>query len=373
MKIAHIADSHLGASSNSRKLTPEGWNQREEDFLHIFDVAVERMIELKPDLVIHAGDLFHMVRPTNRVIARAARALLRLSEASIPTVVISGNHDTPKSRSSGSVFQIMDIIPGINFVYRNSYERFRIGDAVIHAVPHCLSQEDLDKHLEAAEPDPDARHNILVLHGVVSSIPEFSMSEFSEQFVPDSAFPAFDYVALGHYHRFTEVASNCFYAGSSERVSFSEAGQDKGFMEISLPGPSIKFHKLPARKMFKLTSIDAADYDGETLRTAILERIESGNIDGAISRLEIKNLPSHLATEIPRKEANALAENALQFDIKVERSEDRTAIAEQSETIGGLETEFADFMKRTVVEGSNKDELAKLGLEYFQRVRKDKS
>jgi len=373
MRIVHIADSHLGVIGSTRKLTPEGWNQREEDFLRIFEIAIERIIEIHPDLVIHSGDLFHVVRPTNRVIARAAKALLRLSDGAIPMVLISGNHDAPKSRSIGSVFQIMEIISNINYVYRNSYETFRIGDAMIHAVPHCLSQDDLDRELEKARPDSNSQFNILVLHGVVSSIPEFSMNEFAEQFIPESAFRSFDYVALGHYHKFTKIYDNCYYAGSTERVSFSEEGQLKGFLEVEIPGPNVKFHELPVRSMFKLPPIDATGFDSQKLKEEIISRIGSADIDNSISRLEIKNLPEHLASVIPRQEIAGLTERALQFDIKLDKAQEAVSLTTDLANIGKLESEFAGFLSRTVVEGADKEELRILGIKYLKKIRAEET
>lgn len=355
-------------------MTPEGWNQREEDFLSIFDHCIDRIIEYNPDLVIHAGDLFHIVRPTNRVIARAAKGLLRLSRAKIPTVVISGNHDTPKNRSVGSVFQIMDIIPNINYIYRGVYERVEIGDAVVHAAPHCLSQESLEAQLERAVPDPGFKYNILVLHGVVASIPEFSMNEFAEQFLADSYFPKFDYVALGHYHKYARVASNCYYSGSTERLSFSEAGHDKGFIEVNLPGPEVRFIKVPAREMFIMKPIDASGYDGERLRNEIVRRVQESRIEGSIARLDIKNLPSHLKSELNRDEIRELTKEAFHFKINPEKKEDETVLAESISAIGKLENEFESFIMRTVVEEKlNKDELIRRGIEYLRKVREGQS
>ena len=41
--------------------------------------------------------------------------------------------------------------------------------------------------------------------------------------------PNWDYIALGHYHCFTRVEDNACYCGSTERFSFSEAGEIKGY------------------------------------------------------------------------------------------------------------------------------------------------
>ncbi|MGB2988415.1 MAG: metallophosphoesterase [Candidatus Zixiibacteriota bacterium] len=78
MRFVHISDSHLGASGYSRRLSASGYNQREEDVCNSFQAAVDQIIELKPDFVLHSGDLFHTVRPTNRLINFAIRQILRV-------------------------------------------------------------------------------------------------------------------------------------------------------------------------------------------------------------------------------------------------------------------------------------------------------
>ena len=79
MKIIHISDTHLGAAGFSRKLSPSGLNQREEDFCNSFIAAVDKIIQLKPDIVLHSGDFFHSVRPTNRIINLALKQILRIT------------------------------------------------------------------------------------------------------------------------------------------------------------------------------------------------------------------------------------------------------------------------------------------------------
>ncbi|HDM25348.1 MAG TPA: exonuclease SbcCD subunit D, partial [Thermoplasmatales archaeon] len=65
LKIVHLADTHLGFSAY-RKITKDGLNQREVDVYNAFGRAVDKILEIKPDLIIHAGDLFDSVRPNNR-------------------------------------------------------------------------------------------------------------------------------------------------------------------------------------------------------------------------------------------------------------------------------------------------------------------
>ena len=74
MKLAHIADSHLGIRQYHRQ-TPTGINQREADVANAFRGVIDDVIAQHPDVVVIAGDLFHSVRPTNAAIAPPASAL----------------------------------------------------------------------------------------------------------------------------------------------------------------------------------------------------------------------------------------------------------------------------------------------------------
>src|SRR4030066_2525644 len=149
MKFIHISDSHLGAATLGRKLSLAGINQREEDICQVFAFAIDRILELKPDFVLHSGDLFHSVRPSNRIIDFALRQFLKLSQAQIPTVIISGNHDSPKQRALGSIYSIFEVFPHIYPVYKGKYENKeltlsqpKIAEKVlIHCIHHGLAEE----------------------------------------------------------------------------------------------------------------------------------------------------------------------------------------------------------------------------------------
>ena len=107
MKLAHLADLHLGFRQYHRQ-TPTGLNQREADAADAFRRAIDGVIAAAPEMVIIAGDLFHSVRPTNQEILVAYTQLHRLREAlpASPVVLISGNHDSPRSQETGSILQL---------------------------------------------------------------------------------------------------------------------------------------------------------------------------------------------------------------------------------------------------------------------------
>jgi len=367
MRFIHISDSHLGASGFSRRLSPSGYNQREEDVCNSFQAAVDQIIELKPGFVLHSGDLFHTVRPTNRIINFAIRQILRVVSAQIPMVIISGNHDTPKQRTVGSVFSFFEVLsPLLHLVYRNHYELVRIGEATIHAIPHCLNQEDFRQEIDKVTLDPQSRFNILMLHGVVAGIREFSMGELAEQEIPTSSLErGFDYAALGHYHRFCQVESGGYYAGSTERLSMSELGQEKGFVEVDLQIKGVKFRSVPTREMIEFPSLNAREMDQEQTLLEIEKRVQAENIEEKIVRLKVTDIPEHVYNSLDFRRIAELKSRAFHFDLKFERKEEEARDQSAGTSIGKLNTEFQQFLKQAPVENLNKDKLLELGLRYL--------
>ena len=391
MRFVHISDSHLGASGFSRRLSPSGFNQREEDICKSFESAIDQIIQLKPDFVLHAGDLFHTVRPTNRIINFAIRQILRIVNEKIPMVIISGNHDTPKQRAVGSVFSFFEVFsPYLHLVYRNQYELIELDNTAIHAIPHCLDQEDFFKEVakvkivggrRSAVGGQNSAFNILMLHGVVAGIPEFSMGELAEQEIPSSYLEMpFDYVALGHYHRYCQVSPRVYYAGSTERVSMSELGQEKGFVEVGIetstahsqqstetssPTINVKFHQVSTRDMIELPSVDARELDQEQVLLEIEKRTETEEIEEKIVRLKVKDIPEHIYNSLDFRKIAELKSKAFHFDLRFEKKEEGTKDQSTKTSIGKLNVEFDQFLKQVPVENLKKDRLLELGLKYL--------
>ena len=98
MKLLHTADWHLGA-----KL---GRHERMKDHRTALHALLEVAESERPDLIVHAGDLFDAYRPPYPALKLGVTALQRLARIA-PTVVISGNHD------SGALFEVLDDMAGM--------------------------------------------------------------------------------------------------------------------------------------------------------------------------------------------------------------------------------------------------------------------
>ena len=98
MKLLHTADWHLGA-----KL---GRHDRTHDHRTALRALLDIAAAARPDLIVHAGDLFDAYRPPYPALRLGITALQRLAQIA-PTVVISGNHD------SGALFDVLDDMAGM--------------------------------------------------------------------------------------------------------------------------------------------------------------------------------------------------------------------------------------------------------------------
>jgi DNA repair exonuclease SbcCD nuclease subunit len=368
LKIFHIADTHLGYSAYN-KLDPESaLNQREMDFYKVFQEFIDIALKEKPELILHSGDFFDSVRPTNRAISFAMEQLLRLSQAKIPIVIIAGNHSTPRLRETGSVLRLFEHLEHVYPIYKNQYECISFPDLElnVHAIPHCLDSTSLQEALEKLKPDKTTKYNVAMLHAAIVGVSVFRTSEFNEQDVPSGYLHKdFDYIALGHYHEFCEVEPNAFYSGSPERLNFLEAQHNtKGFVETDLKAKPT-FHELTTRPMINLPTIDCSTMDRFDIPNEIKKRIESITPKNKIIRLKVQNMPVEIYRSLDFNQLRKLTADALQFEIQYEVTKEELGVQTSGLKFEQLSTEFNTFIKNEAIEGLDKKKLAELGIEYL--------
>ncbi len=365
MRLVHLSDTHLGFGAYSKLDPREGINQREADIYDAFRQAIDRAIELKPDLVIHAGDLFDTVRPQNRAIDFALRQLIRLSEAGIETVVISGNHSTPRLKETGSIFRIFEHLKGVHPIHEPRVGRVEVGDMMVHAIPHSATPP-LAKLVSEAIPSRETGSNVLVFHAGTVGAETYRMDEFNEQWVPLSAIPeGFDYVALGHYHRMIKLRGGVYYSGSTERLGFGELGQDKGILEVDLGSGNAKFHKLSIRDMVELDALDASSMSSSEILREAKDRIGSVSLDDKIVRLTISEISQDAYRGLDVPALKRMGNSAVHFELKLTRREEEAAEEAWDVHIGTLAEEFHKYVSALEAPEEKRKKLLALGLPYL--------
>ncbi len=94
VRFIHGADVHLGAPFRGLRELSEAWADRlVEAVPEAFDRLVDTAVRERVDFVVLAGDIFDNGRPSYRDYLRFFQGIERLSDAGIPTYLITGNHD----------------------------------------------------------------------------------------------------------------------------------------------------------------------------------------------------------------------------------------------------------------------------------------
>lgn len=372
MKILHVADTHLGYSAY-RKLNEDGINQREIDTFDAFKQFIDYAIDSKPDIILHAGDLFDSVRPTNRALTFAIQQILRLSKKGIPFVVIAGNHEHPKLKETGHIFSIFDHIDYVYPVYNARYEliSFTINNEkiTVHAIPQTTTKKDFDDNLKKVKTDNSVDYNVLLLHGGVKGIKAFSMNEFNELIIPSEYFQAdFNYIALGHYHKYTKISKNTFFSGSTECFTFFDAGDQKGFIELNLTGDKTKhqFISLKNRAMIDTKPIICTDLTLDKIMKKIKDTIRGLKPQGKIFRIILENIPSHIYRGIDFSVIRKMSNEAVHYEIKANMDKDGESRSSETSKIDALAQEFKLFLQKQDIK--EKETLLKLGMSYIEKI-----
>jgi len=323
MKFLHVADTHLGYSAY-RKITETGINQRELDNYQAFKQFIDYALKIKPDFILHAGDLFDSVRPNNRAITNAIKQINRISKEKIPIIIIAGNHEQPKLKETGHIFSIFNHLENVYPIYKSKYEKINLTikseKITIHAVPQCEIKEHYNEELEEIIQDNQADFNILLAHGSVIGIKEFLMNEFNELIIPGKILRKnFNYVALGHYHKYTKIRDNAFYSGSIEKFTFTDALDKKGFIAIELKKDYLdhKFIQLTNSTMIDSKPIKCSNMRINEIMNNIKKTITKYDPKEKTIRLTLNDIPSKIYRELDFKELRNICSNATHFEIKV--------------------------------------------------------
>ena len=263
VRLLHFSDLHLGAESYGRFDPETGLSSRMGDFLAVLDQVVDYALERDVHLVLFAGDAYKSCDPSPTHQREFARRIGRLARAGIPIVLLTGNHDVPNARGRANAVSIFETLEVENVYVAAKPATFRIetpgGPVQIVTLPwlgrSMLASLDEYKNqtieemretiLEKAEQiilslneglDPDVPAVFLAHASVFGATYGSERKTILGQdlILPFSLYanPAFDYVALGHVHKYQVLNDSppAVYSGSLERVDFGEEGERKGFV-----------------------------------------------------------------------------------------------------------------------------------------------
>ncbi|MER7537953.1 exonuclease SbcCD subunit D [Streptomyces sp. NPDC097704] len=251
MRLLHTSDWHLGRSFHR-----VGLLDAQAAFL---DHLVATVHAHDVDAVLVAGDVYDRAVPPLPAVELFDTALHRLAEAGVPTVMISGNHDSARRLGVGA-----GLIERAGIHLRTDPDGIGTpvvltdahGEVALYGLPYlepALVRERLGAEkagheaVLAAAMDrvradlatrPAGTRSVVLAHAFVAggapSDSERDITVGGVAAVPTGIFDGVDYVALGHLHGSQTLTPRVRYSGSPLAYSFSEADHRKTMWLIDL-------------------------------------------------------------------------------------------------------------------------------------------
>ncbi|TYB81720.1 DNA repair exonuclease [Maritimibacter fusiformis] len=292
MKFLHVADLHLDSPLRTQAARDsamgEGLRAASRQVLaRLVDVAVAEGV----DAVLFAGDTFDS--GVGDVASRAALAaeLARLARASIPAVLIQGNHDALLDLDRyGPVSDALTVLTPDS-------PTFRVGEASVHGMGFTAAHMAESLLPRYPRPEP-GRWNIGLMHTSLDGAP--GHDPYAPCALVDLVGHGFDYWALGHIHkRAVHEAEGKLVVmpGIPQGRSIRETeGGSATLVEVDLAG--VRAREVPLELLrFARVPVDFAGVANQAGRDArlraALEAVAEGDVMIA-ARLEAAGSPAEL-------------------------------------------------------------------------------
>lgn len=327
LRLAHVADVHMGASYVHGDEDKGGVNSRLVDFREAWVRSCRQMVEDAVGLVLFAGDGFRDAKPTPTEQAALRQGIEELAGAEIPIVMITGNHDQPRQVGRTHALEIFDeyssvtIVdgPGVPqrgwpslaiacFPYPNrahiaaqdpEFEKLGLDEQNARMVE--LSLTTLRGLAAEAEKSAGPFGSVLLGHAAISG--SAIGAEQGTLFLREPVLPLselrglpFRYQAWGHLHKAQELEKHIRYSGSVERTDFAEAQEDKGWWLVELnEDPSkdfVQWRSSNPRPFLDMEVEDPSEW-GKSLPDRLYG---TGATEGAIVRVTYTATPEEART-----------------------------------------------------------------------------
>jgi exonuclease SbcD len=376
IRIMHFADTHFGVEAYGRLDPASGMNSRLIDFRDTLLRAIDTALEAGIHLALFAGDAYRSREPSQTHQREFALCIRRLTENGVPVVLLTGNHDIPNVAGRAHAMEIYRTLgvenvtviskPGV-MILDTSAGRVQIAGMPYITKGFVQAREEFvgktaDEIRQLMETKYSEQLNMLA-SDLDSALPTVLMGHFWVRDARLSSWQhgyfnvneprvalgdlarqgAFDYVALGHIHKFQDLNGGSqppvVYCGSPDYIDFGEREEDKGFVLVNLEKGNTTFEhvRLPGRR--ELLEIEA-DADGDDPTSQILEEIARHNLENNIVRLTYRTtsdkLPLIREKEIREALAPAFMVIAIRRDVHRDSASRSPCVTEALEPLSAL-------------------------------------
>jgi exonuclease SbcD len=287
IRILLLADTHLGFDLPFRPRIQR--RRRGPDFFANFRQALMPALRAEVDAVVHGGDLLYRSQVPPQLVEMAFEPLRQVADAGIPVYLVPGNHERstiPHGHLAAHPHIYLFDHPR-TFTLQTA--RGSLALAGFPFVRRDIRREFSGWLAQTRWQDAKADACILCIHQAVDGAavgPGGYTFRRSPDVIRAADIPCgFSAVFAGHIHRFQILTRDLkarsmnapvFYPGATERTSFAERNEKKGYLivEFETQGSAAAqlqrwtFHPLPARPMI-LLELHAGGLSGSQLRAWI--------------------------------------------------------------------------------------------------------
>jgi len=354
--FVHVADLHLGYAQYNL-------DARRQDFNRTFGEIVEKTLELKPDFMIIAGDIFQHARPSNIILENAINNLRRLKDATIPVLTVDGSHDSAPNVITGTILTPLDSAGLLHYLPRHEGASWRNKGCYVYGIPNFRTrrrtEDSLPAFMEHNKPEPDpSLFNIFVFH-MALDLPSVKPPQMEAEARPELIPEGFNYYAGGHIHKPYEMPFKnglLVYSGCTETVSYEDAEFEKGFyhVEVNQKGvPKLNRIILETPRKFIILKQDYTGSTPKKITETAVETVKRADEPGAVIVPVLQGtLPAEAKRgEIDLSKIRGAAEKALHVHPLLQLRE----------------TEVSEEVIRSIFRGELKD-LRTKAYEYFIQI-----
>jgi DNA repair exonuclease SbcCD nuclease subunit len=305
MRIVATADTHFGfeygRTAVAKKESIERMNLA-------FENVLNEAVSKKADLVLHGGDMFNRSSPKKVVIKKAYDIIHKFAENDIPLIVIPGNHD--KSVLPESLVSYFNK----NIHFMNKLSLLNLSEIAILSFPFegnspRTTFEKIDK---IAKENP-AQKIIVLCHqlfdgacfGPHNHVFTNKIDTLETEKLPENVL----LVISGHIHRSQELQNGrVYYTGSTERTSFMEIVEPKGYLLIDIEDDfhEVQFYETDSLQM----EVIEIDIKNTIMLSSVIEEENIKNNTRTLIRFINRNLSDSeikfLWARFPTKEYSLL-------------------------------------------------------------------
>lgn len=352
VKIVQISDIHWRGS------------QRHEEYTQAFEMLFEKIKQIKPDIIINTGDIYHTktVAITPEVIGKLAWMFESLGNL-CPSYTMLGNHDGNLTNLTRE-----DVITPIHNAVNHPNNHLMKQSGIYplnEKVNLCVFSPFDKKNWDSVRPE-DGKINIALYHGSISGCltdTDFVMSHGEAEV---KFFEGFSFVLMGDIHKQQTIAKRTdkngiykpyiAYPGSLIQQNHGET-EEKGFLVWDIRSGDdwdVEFHPLE-----NLCPFYTADWQGsvvETINEIEKERGEKAFLKGSRVRIRTTTSISKLehANIVHELKRRGVAEATVKYDFTTH--------------VDNIQTKNLSFSKKKL--SSDPDLIIKLFEDYLQTHKK---